>query len=211
VLGRLTETDAAARLRREQLLRAQGNSTVEAVRADVLQVSGVTEAYVFENPTNTTDADGIPPKAIEVLVRGGAAADIRKAIWESKPAGIETAGSVSGTHIDTQGFSHTVKYSTPTQVNVYITVDVTSNAQFPADGAAQIKQALADWGDTNQLIGTDVVHSKLYGPVFEVSGIEDVTAIKIGTAPGPTGTANVVITNRQIADIDTSRIVVNVV
>jgi len=66
--GREEETDAAFRLRREQLLRVAGAATVEAIRADLLALDGVADATVYENVTMVTDGDGVPAKAFESVV-----------------------------------------------------------------------------------------------------------------------------------------------
>lgn len=52
VLGRNLETDSELRLRRRNSIKLLGNATVEAIRAKILQnVSGVTQAFVYENKT----------------------------------------------------------------------------------------------------------------------------------------------------------------
>lgn len=56
VTGRDIETDAELRLRRLNSIRVLGAATVEAIRARLLQeVSGVTQALVFENRTMTEE------------------------------------------------------------------------------------------------------------------------------------------------------------
>jgi len=53
-LGRDIETDAELRLRRKNSIRILGAGTVEAIRARILQeVTGVTQALIFENRTMT--------------------------------------------------------------------------------------------------------------------------------------------------------------
>ncbi len=210
-LGRDLETDAALRLRREDSLRRTGDGPVEAIRADVLAVDGVTECFVFENITDATDGDGMPPHSYEVVVRGGADADIRAAIFGSGAAGIVSHGTTSGTVTDSQGFDHTIKHTRPDDVTVHVIIDVTTDPDtFPADGATQIKTAVATWAQTSLGIGDDVIQSQLYSPVFSISGVIDVTKIWIGFADPPTTDANLTITSREIADIDTANIDVNV-
>jgi uncharacterized phage protein gp47/JayE len=52
VLGRVTETDAELRIRRQNSIKLLGSATVEAITAGLLQkVPGVTSATVFENVT----------------------------------------------------------------------------------------------------------------------------------------------------------------
>lgn len=70
--GRSLETDAAFRLRRELLLAVAGAATVEAILADIVAVTGVVEAHVYENTTLVVDADGVPGKAFESVVQATA-------------------------------------------------------------------------------------------------------------------------------------------
>jgi uncharacterized phage protein gp47/JayE len=216
VIGRHLESDAALRLRREQELRAIGGGSVDAIIADLLRVTGVTAAFVFENTSSGTDSSGLPPKSIEAVVNGGADADILAALLASKPAGIETYAAagvtkVSGVLADSEGGSHTVMFSRPTTVPVYLVIDVrVMKGSFPADGASLIKQKVADFGDATLVIGRDVVGSALVASVFEVPGVVDVEAVKLGTAPSPVATTPLQMNVRQVAALDTSRITVNV-
>ncbi len=204
--GQDIETDAALRIRRVAELAVAGSATPEAVRAEVLKVSGVTACTVFENTTGSTDGNGVPAKAIEVLVTGGVDADIRAAIWNSRSAGIESYGGVSGTVTDSQGTSHTVKFSRPTAKNVYLIVTGTKDATtYPTDGDAQIKAQLVAFGLANLFVDTDVVAFQLKR-ALTVSGLLDVSSLKLGFAASPTLEATLVIGTREQAVLDTSRI-----
>jgi len=201
-LGADLETDAALRIRREEELRATGAAALEAVRADVLAVPGVTACTVFENTTGVTDPDGIPAKAIEVMVSGGADAAIRAAIWASKAAGIEPHGGVSGTVIDSQGISHTVKFSRPTAKLVYLDVYLRKTSSYPVDGDAQVKAQLAA---KTYAAGDDVVSWALKRLVT-VAGVYDVPTIYVGLVAWPASEATLVVAPRELAMLDTARI-----
>lgn len=210
-IGNDEESDSVLRLRRENSLRVTGAAGADAVRADVLDVEGVTECFVFQNVTDVVNSDGVPAGSIEVVVRGGVDADIRTAIWKSVAAGIYTYGSVSGTITDAAGNSQTVRFSRPTDRTIYVRIDVTKDAlTFPADGSTQIKTSVAAWAQANLGIGDDVVQSQLYGPVFDISGVVDVTKLWISFSNPATTPNNLSITSRQIADIQTANITVNV-
>lgn len=211
-LGTDLETDAAFRLRRAEELRAQGNATVEAIRQDVLGVSGVTEAFVFENTTDLTDVDGLPPHSFETVVQGGTNLDVATAIYESKSAGIATYGVTTQNVTDSQGFVKPIKFTRPTVTNIYVVVNVTRDPlTFPADGVDQIKAAIASYGDANYRIGSDVVSSALIPPCFDISGVLDVPLPLIGLTliPAPSSSATIAIGPRALADLDTTRITVN--
>lgn len=206
-IGEAAETDAELRVRRETELRRSGAAAVDAIKADVAAVSGVTNVTVFENTTDVTDGDGVPPHAIEVVVLGGALNDIAQAVWDSRAGGIEDHGSTSGTATDTDGNSRTVDFSRPTEVDIYIDVEVDVDADYAATGDTDIKTALAVFGQTLST-GDDVIFTKLYQIIYAIPGVVDVTLLETGTAPAPAGTVNIVIGSRQLAIIDTANITV---
>lgn len=211
-LGREVETDEALRIRRELELTRSGDATLAAIRvavADLEDDPDITAVTVFHNPTDATDADGVPPHAVEVMVQGGTDQAIRDALLTLVAAGIATHGTVSGTATDTEGTVHTVKFSRPTEVQIYVDVELTYDAKsWPLDGEDQVKAAIVLYGD-GQDAGRDAVSSAISAKgVFTVPGVLDVPVCHIGTAPNPSSAATVVITSRQIATYDTSRITV---
>jgi uncharacterized phage protein gp47/JayE len=210
-LGSDIETDTALRARRVIELSSQGFGTVDGIRNALLDVTGVTSAFVEENESDST-VFSMAPHSIRAYVRGGASADIAKAIFENKPAGIAMNGANSYSYQDEQGVSHTIKWETLGLIQIYLDVDVTVDAAvFPADGAAQIKAALAAYGDANLKNGDSVIRSQLIGVCFDIPGVLDVTGMAIDAAASPTIEANYTISSPAlIADLDTGRITVNV-
>lgn len=210
VVGRDIETDTEARIRRLALLANVGTATLQAIRAEVLLVDGVTEVVPFENTDILPDGEGRPGKSFEIVARGGADADIRQAIFDTKPAGIETFGDVSGVVSDDQGFEHIINFSRPTAVPIYVTWTITKNSLFPVNGSALVKQATVDRG--GQLnIGDQVIVNGTLGlscAIDDIPGITDFT-IAVGTSPSPTLDNNIPITVKQLATFDTSRVIVN--
>ena len=206
--GTNQETDAELRLRRQQEIAAIGTSPLDAVRAEIIKVPGVSTCTVFENTTDVT-VDGITPHAIEALVEGGADADLREALFAAVAAGIETVGGVSGTVTDSAGNSHTVRFTRPSGVNIYVGVTLTKDpARYPLDGDAQVRAAIVAAGDQRGL-GFDVVASRIAGDIFAaVPGVLDVQPVLVSTAPTPTLPTTIAISLRQRADFDTSRITV---
>ncbi len=212
-LGRAEEKDAALRLRRRDLLRSQAAAAVDALRAAVLQVAGVTSCTIFENESSYADADGRPPKSFEALVEGGADADVAAAIWKNKPAGIATYGTTTVAVQDSQGGSRTVKFSRPVDVLAYVVVNLTKDPSlFPLNGVTIIKDALVEWADAYHKIGRDVVSSSFIPKVFgSASGVVDCPLPLLGTDPNPDTSATISVNTRSRARFDTSRVTVNVV
>ncbi len=203
--GAFQETDAELRRRRKLELARKGSGTVDAIRADILNVDGVSFARVVENDSNHT-VDGIPSHAFESLVLGGLDADIALAIFLTKPAGIQAYGSTVISVVDSQGSGHLVGFTRPTDVNVYLTVNLTYiGGQFI--GSDAVKQLLNEWGDSHLGPGNDVIHARLLQVIMDIPGVVDAT-VKIGSSPSPSAQSNLVIQTREIARLDVSRIVV---
>jgi len=193
-LGRDIETDAAFRRRRENLLTIGGKGTVETIRAKLLLVDDVTEAFVFENTSDLTDANGVPPHAIECVVLGGLDADIAQAIFDDKPAGIATyGGDITETVTDAQGTSHEINASRADQIEIYIAITVRTDGNYPADGDDQVAAQLAALGETLS-IGDDVIYNQFLGESLTtaggVSGVVDVVAMALDKRPVTLTTTN---------------------
>lgn len=208
VLGLGPETDAEFRVRREQERAAQGSTTPDAIKADILSVAGVTSCKVLFNDTDATDGDGLPPHSVEILVTGGTNADIANALWLSKPVGIQSYGSTSQVIQDSEGNDQTVNFSRPTSYVLEMAFTVTVGPNYAGDTA--LKQALADLVDSFAT-GQDWVENKGIATVMAMAGVEDVADWETGTsapsvvAPVP---GNFTIPVRGLATLDTSDITI---
>lgn len=211
-LGRDLETDESFRVNREAKLKAQGAATVDAIRAELLSVENVVEAYVIDNPLDFPDSESRPAHSVESIVQGGADADIVDTLFDTVCAGIKTYGhtgqKVTAVVYDSQGFPHTVEFTRPAEIDIWFRVEVDVVAsQYPSDGDDQIKQALVALGDALS-VGDDVIYERFQAEVFTVSGVFDCPVFLMDTVNPPTGTANIPIDIRELAAFDTSRIVV---
>ncbi|MDH4281375.1 MAG: baseplate J/gp47 family protein [Myxococcales bacterium] len=174
------ETDRELRTRREQSLALPGASTVEAIRADMLTVTGVDSCTVFENVESVTDPVlGLPPHSIEVLISSIAAPspdpqDIVDQIWLSKPAGTQTYGGLSGTATDSTGGTHTIYYSEPVTVRLYVAVRLTQATDGTYIGDSLVAQAIEDWAVRNLTVGRSVYASDLINVVADLTGVVSV-------------------------------------
>lgn len=209
VPGTDIEEDGPLRLRREDEIAAAGAGTIDAVRAALLQVTGVTSVTNFWNNKITTDAEGVPPKAVECLIQGGTNQDIFDALLANVGGGIETHGDVPGSATDSEGNSHVMAFSRPTEIDIHVEMTLTFDAtKYPSDGDAQIKAAIVAFG-LLQATGKDAVSSSIEAQAYTVLGASEVSLTAIGLATSPTLETTIVITSRQLAVHDTSRIVIN--
>lgn len=219
-LGRDVDSDIVLRDRREQQLQLRGGSTVGSIRADLLDVESHPEladmrsVSVLENTTDAT-VDGMPPHSFEAVIDDGDTPTIdddliAQIIWESKPAGIKTAGSSSGTAIDENGDSKTVFFSRVTLKPVYVAITVDANSDFPVDGADQVKEKLVAFG-AGYVIDEEVIALALRASALAVAGVTDVPTFTLGFAPAPVGTSNLAVGSRERATFSTLNVNVTVI
>lgn len=118
------ETDAQLKIRRRQSLSIGASGYLNGLQASLSQLDGVTGAKVYENYTNSTDADGIPAHCIWCVVDGGSSADIADAIFKKRSAGCDMYGSLSYTIITPSGRNFVAKWSNSTPQTLYIKFNI---------------------------------------------------------------------------------------
>lgn len=208
--GRKVETDAEFRVRRNELLRISGSATLEAVRAHVRRVVGVSQAFVFEN-TGRDKKHDLPPNSLEVVVSGGEDEDIARAIFNHKPIGIETFGLETIPVNDTQGFPHEIHFNRPTVRNIFVAMTVEVDAAvFPMDGVKQIRDRVIEGGQ-KLAVGEDIYALTFKCIPLEVAGVKDVPDFRIDIASPPAQSRNIEIPFRELAQFDSVEVEVEVV
>lgn len=123
-LGINEETDYALRIRRQKSVSLPSQGYLEGLIGALVDTTGVTEARVYENDTNTTDANGIPGHSIWCIVEGGANADVANAIYVKRNAGCGMKGLVTYSVLQVDGSYFTVKFDRPTSEDLYISFDI---------------------------------------------------------------------------------------
>lgn len=217
--GTLQEKDAAYRIRQYDELSAAGSSTVDAIRADLLKVSGVKQAFVFENTSLVVDGNGLPGKAIEAVVYDSFPPTVlndtvAQVVWNSKPSGSETFGSVTASAIDSDGQVRSVKFSRSNVLPIYLTYYLTVDSNFnTVDGPTQLRELVVAQGNKLNL-GEDVLALTLRSLVLErfggIKGVVDVTELRLGFTASPLGVANLSVPGRSIARFDIYQVFVSI-
>lgn len=219
-LGRSIETDPALRLRREEELRSQGATVVQAIAADVDEVEGVIKTVPFENKTDAVDGDGLPPHSFEIVVWDGVSPEasdnaIAQAIFDASPAGIASeSATLSETHTGTaveaeSGDEFTITFSRAEAVSIWLEYDLEVDPDlYPIDGDTQVKAAVVAYANARFSVGDDVIATSLYAAAYAIAGVLDVVEVRLGAIVSPGITTNTTIASRQIATFDTSRVLV---
>jgi uncharacterized phage protein gp47/JayE len=177
--GRDLETDEELRSRFKKSSAINGNTTVPNIEAKILQVAGVTRAFLNENRTMATSALGVPPKSYECVILGGSDEEIAEALWESKPASIETYGNTTVSIVDGQGRLQAVKFSRPTNIYIWVKAYYTkySEEAFPSTGTTSMASAILTYGSGRGL-GEDIISKRFYGSIYSsTTGIQDLRVL----------------------------------
>ena len=157
--GRLAETPLQYRQR--FTASAVGTRLVGAV----LAVSGVTTATLFENWTDNPDIEWGATHWIELLVQGGADADVAAAIQSARCLTVQTLGGVT-VSVPADGFfggSVDIRFSRPTLIPVWASVTIVKGEAYsddtsPAAATARenaIKDQILAWGAARK-VGLDL-------------------------------------------------------
>ena len=165
--GRNEETDAELRVRLGLSMASKGAATIDNMVAALKEIPYVSDVVVYVNDTSSIDNHGIPAHSVAVVIIGGSASRIRKAIFNKKAPGIGTYGTTSGSVTDGQGIQHTISYSSASMITVSIEINIKSVASGfnYSEIASSIKAAVLSYVQGLK-IAESLQVSRLFGICF---------------------------------------------
>lgn len=197
-VGVAAETDAQLRVRQSQSVALASLTPFDAVDGAIANVEGVTRHKLFENDTETTDANGLPAHSISAVVEGGDATGIANTIRSVKGQGVSTYGTTAVVVTDKYGNPYTIRFSRPVDVPVYVSITLKALTGYTSDIGDEMKAAVASY--INSLtIGDGVLLSRVYSPanLGVVSGgnarYYDIMELLIGRSAESVAAANVTV------------------
>jgi hypothetical protein len=232
IKGRVREVDEQVRRRSQRELYSQGQGPLAAIEGAVLKVDGVVNARCYHNPsTSPTDSDGIPFKAINVVVETSPSTptvDQQQAIGEAIFSALGGGGEAYGTDytvdvVDAEGTVHEVSFDVVTNVDIWIEIDlVTSTSEVAV--SPQIDEVVADAVlalalEEHTVAGRDVktidysgeasrlLALGLIGDPAGITGVDGV-AVRVGLSDPPAVTTKLSIGIRSKPSFDAARITV---
>ena len=126
-IGTDEESDEAYQLRRDRSPEFRAQNCADAMRAQLLALDGVSDAYVYEhdykNYPSTTDADGIPLHYLWPIVEGGSNADIATVLY-ANCGGAGLKGAVEVDTVTASGRTFTTYFDRSVAVPLYIKFDL---------------------------------------------------------------------------------------
>lgn len=141
--GQNQETDGQLRLRRQQSVSIASAGFLNGLLGSVLALNGVVEASLYENVTNSTDANGIPAHGIWLIVSGGSASDIANAIYNKKSYGSNMKGSVTYNITTPSTAIFTAQWDVPVATRLYVKFNLKKLVSTTVFNTAAIAQNIA--------------------------------------------------------------------
>lgn len=210
-VGVAAETDAELRVRQSQSVALASLTPFDAVDGAIANVEGVTRHKLFENDTETTDANGLPAHSISAIVEGGDATSIANTIRSVKGQGVSTYGTTAVIVTDKYGNPYTIRFSRPIDVPVYVSITLKALTGYRSEVGDEIKAAVASY--INSLaIGDSVLLSRVYSPanLGVVSGgnarYYDIMELLIGRSADDVAAANLVVAYDESASCSVDNI-----
>ncbi len=201
-IGQNVETDTAYRNRAEDT--STGQTTEEALFTRLSQLDDVNSVSVTSNRTDTTDASGVGPHQLWIVISPNSAdqQQIAETIWgvAGAPAGIGMKGAVTATVTDDNGNQQQIKWDWSTSEDVWCSVVGTKDSNYPAGGDNLVKQAIENYFLALS-VGDDVYPLPIESACFvAVPGLMTLEArLKVGGAPGPGDTSPITIAVNKTA------------
>ncbi|MCK5375425.1 MAG: hypothetical protein KAJ40_09075 [Alphaproteobacteria bacterium] len=138
------ETDTQLRIRRQQSTENGNSGYLNGLLGEILNLDGATSAKLYENVTDITDADGIPPHAMWLIVEGGATADIAEVIYAKKSYGCDMYGATTHPITTASGATFTAEFDRPTPEDLHIRFDIQKTSLDWSLDTDLIKQYIED-------------------------------------------------------------------
>ena len=214
ITGAPVETDAALRQRQTASVALPALTPLQSIAASIAQIAGVTESIVYENPTGTTDSNGIPGHSIAVVAAGGSSTDIAGKIEATKSPGTGTFGTTSVVVIDPQGLPITINYFVLVQTPIFVSLTIKALTGYVSSTGAAIQNAVVDFINSLTIgqavriswvqAAAQMISNPAIGETFEV------TILTQGITASPVGTVDIIIPFNQQAISIVSNIVLTV-
>jgi uncharacterized phage protein gp47/JayE len=144
-IGDPVETDGELRIRQTQSVALPSRTVLEGIQGAIASITGVSRVRVYENDTNATDTDGLPPHSIAAIVEGGDINTIAATIAAKKTPGGYTHGSIPTVVINSYGLPITIRASRPSYDTITPVITIKALAGYNTSVGDSIIQAVADY------------------------------------------------------------------
>lgn len=212
--GKDREPDEELRERAKNQLADGSRASAPALVNSVSKIDGVKSVSIFINDTSddNTGSGGLPDHSFELVIEDGNKQELGQEIMDTKAAGDTSYGGSNGTAITVttdigNGQTHDITFSRPTQVDIYVDMDISTTEEYEGDDAVRnsivnyIGGLLASGGDDpgELRVGDDVIYTQVMAQIQNVDGVKDVPTLYVDTVSGGTGQSNIAVASSEVA------------
>lgn len=166
--GSPVETDAQLRIRQAESTAVPGQTIIESLVGQLLNLDGVRGVTPYVNETDILDDNGMPGHCICMVVTGGDDQEIANTIMIGKGTGVSTYGSTTADYTYFWGKIQPVNFQRPVVVPIFVKVNISARRGYSTNIGAAIQAAVVAW--INALgVGVDVEVSALTVPAYQNS------------------------------------------
>lgn len=183
-----SDSDYRARLIMENV--AKPGPSNAGVKSALMNLPGVRQVNIVENPNADADKYGNPPYSVHVFCLGGKEDEIAQCLVDRVAAGITLVGNKVGLAKDATGTPQTVHFDYAKDKPIHARVHIRTTDEWDVDdGANYIKEDIASYIN-GLLMGSTVYLTKLYPSIYSIEGVGEAT-IEIGTDPEHLGSGDI--------------------
>ncbi|KAA1013039.1 hypothetical protein FVF58_09620 [Paraburkholderia panacisoli] len=202
VIGRNVESRTAFELRRQQSVAMNSIGMLDSILGNVLNVSGVVDAYVLDNPTGSPTTIGgvtLGANSLYVCVAGSYTnLAVAQAIWTKKPPGCAYTGNTTATVTDPNPQystppSYSVKFQAAVNTPIFIAVTLKNSSAVPSTALTQIQGAIdnafsGEDGGIVPRLGSMIFASRFYAGIALLGSWAQIISVQIGCGNNPSAT-----------------------
>lgn len=212
--GAPVETDAALRQKQKISVALPSRTVFEGIKGAVANVAGVTRSEGYENDTSFTDADGLPPHTIAMVVEGGDAMTIAQVIAAKKGPGAGTYGDTAETVLDVYGRPIIIRFFRPTDVAISASIGLRALSGYNSSIGASIQQAVSDYINSVRIGGGESKSVEWCDAITAANSVSGSSAFKITSLtisrPSGAGTPDVPLAFNEVSTCAPADVVLTV-
>ena len=208
--GEDVESDSSLRRRFVPALAGRGSSSIDAIRGAILRVPQVRGASVLENAADV-EVGGLPPHsfACYVLAKDGNDQMIARAIFEKKPAGIQSVGDVEVVVQDASGHDQLIRFYKTMQKNIWIKISITVDASLFSPGREdEIRADLID--EIEKLANNETVYITSFYKQIYIDGVVNVVSLELSEDGSVYSNSDILCDSGEVARTEKSLIEIEV-
>lgn len=188
---------------------AKPGPTSAGIKSALMNLDGVRQVNIIENPNADADKYGNPPYSVHVFVLGGKENDIARCLVDKVAAGITLVGSKECQAKDATNNWQKIHFDYAADKPIYVRVDLRITDEWNYDsGADEVKETIADYINS-LLIGSTVYLTKIYPAVYEIPGVGE-ARVQIGTSKDKLADNDIATQPYEAVSCDVDNIEVNI-